>query len=107
MWVIFQLEARRRFRNTANAMRATPATAETTPATMGVESEDAFCFGGAGTGAAVKVMPKEGAGDGPGDVAASDGEGAEAGATCLIQQIGQSKASQGKLCDVIGLRMKI
>lgn len=54
--VMFCFEARRRLRNTASAMRAAPATAEATPATMGVESEADGC--------SLVVEAGEGAGEG-------------------------------------------
>ena len=48
---------------------------------MGVESDDVVCSGRAATGVAVQMMPEEEAGEGAGDVAASDGidAGAEVG----------------------------
>lgn len=61
-WAIFWFAARRRFRNAARAIRATPAAAETTPTTMGIESEPDCCSGGGDTGPLVEVVPKEGAG---------------------------------------------
>ena len=70
--VVFCLEARRLLKNTASAMRAAPATAETIPATAGVESEvDVFSGVDVVTGLVVEVTSNEGAGVGVGEVAAS------------------------------------
>lgn len=53
-------------------MRAAPATAETIPATVGVESDVDVCSGvDVVTGLVVEVTPNEGAGVGVGEVAAS------------------------------------
>lgn len=71
-------------------MRATPATAETIPATIGAESEADPCSEGVVTGLMVEVMPKEGAGVGGGEVAASDRAGAAAGT-------GGVKAADGQI----------
>lgn len=78
VWVLFfffWVEVRRRFRITASAMRAAPATAATTPATTGVESAADPCSEGVVAG----LVPEEGAGVGAGEAAASDGARAAAG----------------------------
>ena len=76
----FWFEPRHRFNNTASAMRAAPATAETTPATIGVESEVDGCSGvDVVTGLVVEVAPNEGASVGVGEVAASYRVGAAVG----------------------------
>lgn len=76
-WAIFWFDARRRFRNTASAMRATPTMPEIAPATMGVESESGFGSRAVDTELVADVMPKERPGVGPGvgagDVAENDG----------------------------------
>lgn len=78
--VVVCLEARRLLKNTASAMRAVPATAETIPATVGVESEVDVCSGeDVVTGLVVEVTPNEGAGVGIGEVAASYRVGAAVG----------------------------
>lgn len=74
-WAVFCLEARRRFSNTARAMRrAAPAatTAETTPATTGVESEVDPCSGAKVTGLVLDMVPKDGAGVGTNTAVAVD-----------------------------------
>lgn len=55
MCAIFCFETRRRFSNTASVMMIAPATAETTPATMGVESEGDRC---SDAGLVVELVPK-------------------------------------------------
>ena len=72
--VVFCLEARRLLKNTASAIRTAPATAETIPATVGVESEVDVCSGLVG-----EVTPNEGAGVGVGEDAASYRVGAAVG----------------------------
>lgn len=75
-WVIFCFEVRRRVSNTASAIRAARATAETTPAMMGVEFEFVCCAAGVVTvtGLVVKASPIEGPGVGANAVAASERE---------------------------------
>lgn len=77
--MVFCLEARRRPRKIASAMRPAPATADNTPATMGVESAADCCSDGVDPGLAIEVLPKDGAGVGAGDAAASGGEDAAVG----------------------------
>ena len=95
-WAVFCLEARRRFSKTARAMRrAAPATtAETTPATTGVESEVDPCSGANVTGLAVEMMPKDGAGVG-GRV-----EGARVGANIPSASEERARQQLGKVTSV-------
>lgn len=94
--VVFCLEARRLLNNTASAMRAAPATAETIPPTVGVESEVDVCSGvDVVTGLVVEVTPNEGAGVGVGEVAANYRVGAEVG-TGGAKRTGCFNGAKGK-----------